>query len=754
MGNILPIQIMQNIQKPIVIQNGLPTVISVPIPIFSPVTINLKTLPQTNINSVFGKNNEELDLSAQNIEGHFGFSQKNLTPDKIFRKIQRSAKVPYPEAIQNNIYEKGFLGIYNKILSGIDYEKFKENEFEIYKDFITNPDILKACYPPDLIINLINSKNIFGLKLLAKGFSGFYLQKFTDEGLFTPDIIEAFNKADLDIPNETMEKLLSLGKQEIEEIFTYFNCTTLNEYLPKNSKNADVVSLKAKKDLLKDAFKTMTPHKIIVSKLITSDNGNFEAKRKRINSLTTFYLTQYGNNIIDIEEKEENFLAINPLEYGLPELFDIDGNMIILEAGDYSSFDKYRLEENGFPAIKKIIADLKNNQKFYEILENGNIKLNNGNRIRKTNKGMVLYRLARSEKSKQKTEIILEKVDLDKDNFPTVTRYKNGIPQKDKISYRYTQPDGKEVKIIDLKTKDGFSYTKRITATPDKSYIANKVLLKDKEGKEILNFTSRLEQNDDGNKVTRINGTELHEYTSKIEDEQIILTHNEKTYIVPLNEIIHLNRERSFSYPPLYIAYCMLTGEEPKVCSPPSEREFILNLAQKTVDNFRKFLRKINADDLLIIAKNGQKIDLKQFGYDSDGEPLENNNYGFYSDEIFYFNPNEYSSITNTHEITHGSEKILNISYREKINKLYEKELKNISAEGKYYLDYFLPCSSSPAEGLGELIAETGAIMNAMDMKHSSSTKSIQVRMLKLMQEFPQTTAAIIKILLEDKENL
>jgi hypothetical protein len=354
-----------------------------------------------------------------------------------------------------------------------------------------------------------------------------------------------------------------------------------------------------------------------------------------------------------------------------------------------------------------------------------------------------MYRLTRSEKNNRKTDVILEKIDIDEDNFPTVTEYKNGVAQENKKAYRYVQSDGMEVKIIDLKTKDGHSYTKRIASTPDKSYISNKVQLKDKRGNDILNFTSRLEQKEDGNNVTIVNGNQLHEYTSKIEDKEITLTHNERTYVIPLKNIIHICKKGETL--PVQYAYCSLTGDEPIVISRDKN---ILDLAKKTEDNFRNFLKRINADDLLTIAQNGQRIDLSQFGYDEDGQSLEDTNYALIDKSYFLFCINEDSSLINTHEITHGINAVTNITENLDVREMYEKELKNISAESKYHLDYFLPCSSASEGGLSELVAETGAIKGGMDIGYPS------LRMLKLMQEFPETTAMIIKLLFEYKENL
>ena len=89
MGNILPIQITENIQKPIVIQNGLPQTAAVPIPIFNPEPVNLKNLPQINTPFIFGKNNEELNIFSNASKKHSDFRQNFLPPTDIFGRLQK-----------------------------------------------------------------------------------------------------------------------------------------------------------------------------------------------------------------------------------------------------------------------------------------------------------------------------------------------------------------------------------------------------------------------------------------------------------------------------------------------------------------------------------------------------------------------------------------------------------------------------------------------------------------------------------------
>ena len=290
-----------------------------------------------------------------------------------------------------------------------------------------------------------------------------------------------------------------------------------------------------------------------------------------------------------------------------------------------------------------------------------------------------------------------------------------------------------------------------------------------------------VEQKDNGNTVTtEINGKK-EVYTSEIKDNKIILTHNGKTAEVNIEDLIRYNYNPFDEFDALhrllqgedtervitdYLKY--IESNKTKYTEDAEDIEdddytydtenIVINL-QESIKDLKKFLARIKADDLLGIVKNEQKIDFEQFHIGTDGYIDFDYNFRFCNDsagnENFVLSTYDYSSRTNTHEYGHGIDAKLKISSDSEIKEIYNRELQNISEEAKYFLDYFLAASASPAGGLGELVAETNAIMNATDLRPSDfQNKKFGVRMIMLMKEFPQTIAAIMKKLVEYKANL
>ena len=178
------------------------------------------------------------------------------------------------------------------------------------------------------------------------------------------------------------------------------------------------------------------------------------------------------------------------------------------------------------------------------------------------------------------------------------------------------------------------------------------------------------------------------------------------------------------------------------------------DLTNKTIENFKTFLSRVKADDLLALLKNGQKLDLNQFGYDNKGERYFSSEHYFDSKEFrIVVDPNNPSTITNMHEFGHALDWIQKTNKIEALQKIYQEELANVSPEAQYYLDYFLSASAADCGGLREFIAEMYALMNATEMKNTNY-KEIAYRGQILMREFPKTAAEVMKIFAEYKAGL
>ncbi len=186
----------------------------------------------------------------------------------------------------------------------------------------------------------------------------------------------------------------------------------------------------------------------------------------------------------------------------------------------------------------------------------------------------------------------------------------------------------------------------------------------------------------------------------------------------------------------------------------PDEELLVRDLSEKTIGNFKKFLVRVKADDLFSLLKNKQKIEMEPFGYYDEGEKYHSKKLYFDKDNsAFRINSDKVSTISVNYKFGQGIDNAQRISEDAAIQKIYQKELANVSPEAKFYLSSFV--SSKGIENnpsLSRLVAEAYSIMNTPEMKDDSAGVSIVIQ--KVMKEFPRTVAAIMEKLAEYKAEL
>ncbi len=629
---------------------------------------------------------------------------------------------------------------FKAIAKGIDLSKFRGSEFYDYNyySYLSNPKVLSQ--NPKLITDLINSRKSFELELFKRGFTEKEYNAFSKKGIFAPELLEAFNRIPLNrISIDDLRAFLKLDKSMIEDCFRFISPKNLGSFISGNSKN-----LKSYLNPILSSIKRMlgeiTPKKLIITKILMSSPQNLKDNASNITKLFKFYETHYSDEINAIlADPNVNLLALNPTRYNIPQISYISGNMALIEK-----------KLGGLPIpgceLKTITyVNLATGEKMYSINKWGHVELNNGNIIKKYKNKLNL----------QSSNSTIETIQIDDTGFANIDSNDGSK------SSRTVLEDGTEKQSIKMKSKDGFECLRDTVISPDKSSISSELVLRDKEGAKIFGGITQIQQNADGNTVTvTING-KTETFTSQIKDDKVILTHNGKTTEATLKDFAIYNSETNLPFISIYAATAALENEEffeDFWMSNPSYSEKQIDkfrdLTNKTIENFKTFLSRVKADDLLALLKNGQKLDLNQFGYDNKGERYFSSEHYFDSKEFrIVVDPNNPSTITNMHEFGHALDWIQKTNKIEALQKIFQEELANVSPEAQYYLDYFLSASAADCGGLREFIAEMYAFMYATEMKNTNY-KEIAYRGQILMREFPRTGAEIMKIFAEYKAGL
>ena len=552
--------------------------------------------------------------------------------------------------------------------------------------------------------------------------------------LYGPRVFEVLDKIDLE--GASLNDVIAIFMKEknfpLEMILKYINPKNLLHLAKNNGIEYITNNIRDFQNGDRNGYYSITGNynpnlkQIICFKLLMNGVTPNPAKTclDKFSEIIKFLETHYSEQLNEILSNPNlDLIALDPTEYGLPEIVDITGNRVIIK-------EKSR---NPKPVLSFINAN--NNMKMYTVTGGNHILLNDSS-----------YAFIEQGRYLSSANHLL--VCIDEEGFAEInSKYSESYSYRDKGDE--THP---EEEFIRMKTNDGGTISKHTYISSDKKNTSFEIILTDKDGNTIFEYTTKITQRPNGNTVTRTINGKTETFTSCIENDEIRVIHSNptrgKAEVLRFKDMVA--SPRPFAAQSIQAAVDFLKNGEFTLFR-DKQVQF---LAEQTINNFRIFLSKVNADDLYVLQRNAQKIFIDQFGYTDKKVPTYNSRFYFdnssNSINVDPFNPR---GIANTHEFGHGIDKVLRISQNTKIQNLYNEELKNLSPIALYLLDYFLTASAAWQGGLSELVAESNAIMNAPEMKYKRSDK-VAVRGQLLMREFPRTITAIMEELAKYKASL
>ncbi len=656
--------------------------------------------------------------------------------------VQNAEKVTIlKKAVENGKAQKETTSLF----SALNFETenpISDNDFEAFNLFIDKEGNLS-----------LNDKKLKALKLLDVNNDGtfsdveFNLLKLTHQmggnsfllkaniydidrnGILNKEEIDSFVKALKEFshlgyePKEEKPELIINPKDIIEQTITTDPLGRKVEIIKSNHPNNPNMTIISTRTYDKNNKLLLEQRNINNNKAGYFETMEFYKKGKLISSNITIpfeknYLIkkQYSFNngkmnktesILNISGLDANMINKRyfnpPLKAQIPLLLSKNGLAKLHTYSNENTLTYNQAVKGSFPvAVESLfrnIASITDDHGFYDIVKDNDIvAVYQGKKIDEKGNQYYLIQTKDGYIKKYFNNNKLQKMVQKADREVTIAELKN-----DKWKILSIDPHSDKIKLnqyldtVNGKTVDFFetqNITKKFTHIDDNRTEVD-FIIKDDNGKEIINSKIETERKSNGNIVKKnINGKKFtFETTVNGDNIQVIKIDPSgiKELITGnLDELIEVNKE-SPNYKNLY-----------------------------------ELLKNMDASNIYEILTNDITLNLDISNNKNKGGEIAQNSLTM----MLYHTDN---NIVN-HEIGH----IRFDKNNSELSEIYKKELLSINPNDIYLIQYFTDLSYSQGGGLEELSAETNSIQNATDLNSLESAL--------LQQHFPKTIAKILEI--------